>query len=552
MHAGLASGPDSATASVPTTATGTSSTGGVSLKDALTAPQVEPDQLGQIRYFGDYELLAEIARGGMGVVYRARQVSLNRPVALKMLSSARLASAEEVRRFRAEAEAAANLDHPQIVSIYEVGNHECFHYYSMRLIDGPNLAARTTELMRDPRAAARLMAAVARAVGHAHRRGILHRDLKPSNILLDADGAPYVADFGLARRIEADSSLTRPGAVLGTPSYMAPEQAAGSPPTTAIDVYALGAILYELLTGRPPFRGATVAETLRLVQDREPIRPRALNLKADRDLETIALRCLEKAPRQRYASADAVAEELERWLAGRPIQARPVGSAHRVWRWCGRNPAISGLTATVLLLGFLLTTTLIIGRSPIADSPQASRVGRTTDSDRLGQPESSGNVFDQAVDLAAFGDSKKQREIQVRTLNRLSETVDPDGDCKIERGNEWIRITVPGSLHTLAPQIKVRVATPKDGEPPKPEGPGYLINSPRVLTDIDGDFLFRATVGGRLDAGLDPAMDPRGRKLPFAIQGGGILVWQDEKNFFRLERSIGTVNGAEPVLGPVW
>jgi eukaryotic-like serine/threonine-protein kinase len=330
---------------------------------------------GVLRYFGDYELQSEIARGGMGVVYRARQVSLDRTVALKMILAGQLATPSQVQRFRLEAEAAAKLDHPNIVPIFEIGEHEGQHYYSMKLIGGRNLAGWAGEGRAETdaggRKAARLVAAVARAVHYAHQRGILHRDLKPTNILLDARGEPHVTDFGLAKLTNENSDMTGTAAVLGTPGYMAPEQAGGEArqATTATDVYGLGAILYELLTGRPPFRGETPLQTMRQLLEEEPVPPNQLlreaqignsaasgqRSKIHADLETICLKCLHKDPAARYGSAAALAEDLEHWLAGRPISARPMGVFERLWSRTKRDPKLAGLTASVIVLLLAIT-----------------------------------------------------------------------------------------------------------------------------------------------------------------------------------------------------
>ena len=245
----------------------------------------------RVRYFGDFELLRVLGRGGMGVVYKARQRSLNRTVAVKMIRAGLWAGDDEVRRFRNEAETVANLDHPQIVTIYEVGEHDGRHYFSMQFVDGPSLAEALPRYAADPTAAARLVAAVARAVHHAHQRGILHRDLKPSNVLLDAEGQPHVTDFGLAKRIEGHGDASVSGSILGTPSYMSPEQTTGrrGSATTAADVYGLGAVLYATLTGRPPFQGESVAETLERVRERSPERPCLVNRRVRHDPATVRL-----------------------------------------------------------------------------------------------------------------------------------------------------------------------------------------------------------------------------------------------------------------------
>jgi len=349
----------------------------------------EDPEMGQssqaVRYFGDYELLRVIAQGGMGIVYSARQVSLNRILALKMVRAGRLASPEDLMRFRLEAEAAAHLDHPHIVPIYEVGEHEGHHYFSMKLIAGGNLADQAQRFHREPRAAARLMATVARAVHYAHQRGILHRDLKPANILLSGSPedppdrmSPMVADFGLAKRVEAPDSggVTSSGSILGSPRYMAPEQAEGRREsiTTAVDIHALGAIFYELLTGSPPFRGDSVLEILRQVREEEPGRPRSINPLVPRDLETIVLKCLEKSPQKRYHSAEALAADIDRWLANMPIQARPASPLERLSKWARRRPAAAGLIA---LAGFFSLATVLAIRGHVAAAKLQSAVAQT-------------------------------------------------------------------------------------------------------------------------------------------------------------------------------
>jgi WD40 repeat protein/tRNA A-37 threonylcarbamoyl transferase component Bud32 len=299
-----------------------------------------------------YEIVGELGRGGMGVVYKARQIRLNRPVALKMILAGAHAGGDAAARFLAEAEAVAQLQHPNIVQIFHIDEHAGFPYFEMEFVGGGSLADRLDGTPRPPREAARVTEIVARAIAEAHRQGIVHRDLKPGNILLTPEGTPKVADFGLAKLLNVESGLTRTDSVLGSPSYMAPEQAEGKTkevgPTA--DVYALGAILYELLTGRPPFRGATVLETLEQVKTAEPVPPSRLVPRLPRDIETICLKCLQKDPSRRYESAAALAEELRRFQAGEPIVARPVGSVERAWRWCRRNPVVAGLTAAVLLL----------------------------------------------------------------------------------------------------------------------------------------------------------------------------------------------------------
>jgi len=321
---------------------------------------------------GDYELLEEVGRGGQGVVFRARQKSLNRIVALKVISLGQWASEAHIRRFRREAEAAARLDHPNIVPIHEIGERDGSCYFSMKFMEGGQLDEIVSHTAMPMHQTAELIAKLARTVHYAHEHGILHRDIKPGNILLDETGQPHLTDFGLARLVEAGSTVTRTREVLGTPSYMAPEQAAGE--TTKIshttDIYGLGAVLYHLLTGHPPFSGATTYETIKLLIETEPRSPRLLNPKVDRELSTICAKCLEKDPQRRYSSAIALAHDLEHWLKHEPIQAHRAGIFLRGSKWVQRKPAIAAVVALSLALGAAMgwniwNTEFV--RSPIAN-----------------------------------------------------------------------------------------------------------------------------------------------------------------------------------------
>jgi len=319
---------------------------------------------------GDYQLMEEIGCGGQGVVYRARQKSLNRIVALKVIGLGRWATKAHIKRFRFEAETAASLDHPCIVPIHEIGESDGSCYFSMKLVEGRRLDEVIKCEPLSPRRAVELIIKLARTVHYAHKRGILHRDIKPGNILIDADGEPHLTDFGLARLVERESTVTGTMAeALGTPSYMAPEQATGDATqfTSATDVYGLGAVFYHLLTRRPPFIGGTIYKTVRLVLETDPQQPRLLNPKVDRDLETICLKCLEKDPQRRYSSALALAEDLERWLRHEPIQARRTGALTRGKKWLRRNPTVA---LSVVSLGALAATVgMMIWKSERARHP---------------------------------------------------------------------------------------------------------------------------------------------------------------------------------------
>jgi TolB-like protein/Flp pilus assembly protein TadD len=361
--------------------------------------------------FGDYELLEQIGRGGQGVVFRARQKSLNRVVALKVINLGQWASKAHVKRFRREAEAAARLEHPSIVPIYEVGERDGSCYFSMKFVEGGQLDEVAKRKPMPPRSAVELIAKVAQTVHYAHDHGILHRDIKPGNILLDANGEPHLTDFGLARLVESESSVTQTLDVLGTPSYMAPEQAVGNNAavSSATDVYGLGAVLYQLLTGQPPFAGGTTYETVKLLEDTEPRPPRLLNPKVDRDLSTICLKCLEKDPRRRYPSALALAEDLERWLKHEPIQARHTGVFARGTKWVRRNPTSALLAASLIALA--AAAGWIVWKSEFVRQPLATGIAVLPFENLSEQREDAGAFVDGVQDdiltkLARIADLK--------------------------------------------------------------------------------------------------------------------------------------------------
>jgi serine/threonine protein kinase/multisubunit Na+/H+ antiporter MnhF subunit len=320
-----------------------------------------PNESPPIRSFGNYEVIEEIARGGMGVVYRARHKRLNRTVALKMIRSGQFASGDDRARFNLEAEAAAKLDHPGITPIYEIGEFQNQPYFAMKLIEGGSLADRLNEYVGDYQKVARMVADIADAIHHAHQRGTLHRDLKPNNILIDNDGHPLVTDFGLAKITDHESGVTRTGAIMGTPGYMPPEQAAsGKFVTAAADIYSLGAILFSLLTGRPPFQGDSVMETVMQVVNKDAPRPSSFVATIPIELELICLKCLARDPEQRYSSAAELAKDLERWLMGDPVSVRPPNLGGMAWKWFRENVALAGMIAAMGVVMAIFVSLIVL------------------------------------------------------------------------------------------------------------------------------------------------------------------------------------------------
>jgi serine/threonine protein kinase/Flp pilus assembly protein TadD len=386
--------------------------------------------------FGDYELLEEIGRGGQGVVYRAHQKSLNRTVALKVIGLGYWATEAHLKRFRREAEAAASLDHSGIVPIYEVGEREGSCYFSMKFVDGGQLEEVARRAPISIRHAVELIVKVARTVHYTHEHGILHRDIKPGNILLDAKGEPLLTDFGLARLLETKSTVTHTMDVLGTPSYMAPEQAVGNNAavSSATDVYGLGAVLYQLLTGHPPFAGGTTYETIQLLLNAEPRQPRLLNPKIDRELSTICLKCLEKDPKRRYSSALALAEDLEHWLKHEPIRAKRSGFVTRARKWVRRKPAIAALIASLVALAAAMGWN--VWRSELISRPATKGVAVLPFENLSGDP-----------DNAYFADG-----IQEEILTRLASIADLK---VISRTSTQRYQSKPRNLSQIAKQLGV-------------------------------------------------------------------------------------------------
>jgi WD40 repeat protein/predicted Ser/Thr protein kinase len=414
-------------------------------------------QAGHLPSLPGYEVLGELGRGGMGVVYRARQMGLNRVVALKVILAGEHAGPGEVDRFRREAEAAARLQHPHIVQIHDIAEHQGRPFFSMEYLPGGSLDKKLAGTPLPARQAAELVEALARAVQAAHERGVVHRDLKPANVLLTEDGTPKVADFGLAKRLDGSGAQTQTGAVMGTPSYMAPEQAAGRARDLgpATDVYALGAILYEALTGRPPFKAATPVETIQQVLSEEPVPPARLQRQLPRDLETVCLKCLEKEPQGRYATAADLADDLGRFLKGAPVQARPVRAWERGLKWARRRPALAGLA----MVGVVALVSVVAGGLWFARAREMERLAQEKE-DLRGIAEAERDEASRQRDEAGRqrDEANKQRALVRRTLyfsrinmadrawhdndmarmEQLLEELRPGpGDAEDLRGFEW-------------------------------------------------------------------------------------------------------------------
>jgi WD40 repeat protein len=464
-----------------------------------------------------YEIVRELGRGGMGVVYQARQLALNRVVALKMILAGGHAGADELARFRLEAETLALLRHPNIVQIYEVGTHEGRPFLALEFLEGGSLVGQLEQGTPAPTAAAALAEVLARAVHAAHERGIVHRDLKPENVLLDRDGTPKITDFGLAKRLEDQAGQTASNAVVGTPSYMAPEQAAGKSSRVgpAADVYALGAILYRLLTGRPPFEGPTTMDVLMQVVADEPVPPRRLCPRVPRDLETVCLKCLRKQTGERYADALELAEDLRRFQGGEPIRARPVGLAERLLKWARRRPttaAAYGLGLLVLLLGYVGISTSWLWQRAVRAAFQAEAARQEATEARQELVRLS---YFRSVDLAHRQWSDREFVRADQCLRECPESL---------RGWEWdyVRRLCPGNLLTLCGNIGVAT-----GVAFSPDGlrlaSTFSDQTVKIWDAQTGQEVL--TLKGHAGAVTSVAYSPDGRRLASASADRTVRVW---------------------------
>jgi len=492
----------------------------------------------RVRYFGDYEIESELARGGMGVVFRARQISLNRPVALKMILAGQLANETDVKRFYTEAEAAANLDHPGIVPIYEIGEHEGQHFFSMGFVEGRSLAQRLAEGPLPPHEAAALLVNVAEAIDYAHSRGVIHRDLKPGNILLDGSGHPRVTDFGLAKKLQSDSGLTGSGQIMGTPSYMPPEQAGGHRGDVgpAADVYALGATLYALVTGRPPFQAASAMDTVLQVIGEEPVPPRRLNASIPLDLETICLKCLQKEPGRRYASAAALADDLRRFLNGEPILARPVGPAERARKWVRRNKVVAALLAAVfattiggsvgvtVALIYALRAKKEVGRQLIltTDAEGRERTARLATAEQLNKTEAA--LLD--ANTAVYVNHISRAQISL-AADDVHEAVRALGRTRPElRSWEYAYLDACGGRRAEAPAVAISECTAVASSP---DGSRVALAGPASPPEQTAIVIVADAASGRETARLSGRFNPRQMGLAFHPDGRRLATasWEE-------------------------
>lgn len=441
-----------------------------------------------LRYFGDYELHEEIARGGMGVVYRARQVRLNRQVALKMIRAGKFSSGTEIQRLRVEAEAAAQLDHPAIVPVFEVGEHEGLHYFTMAFVEGETLSAKLSNGPMPVRAAAKLMQTVAEAVAYAHEKGVIHRDIKPGNILIDSSGQPRVSDFGLAKQVTSDNELTTTGQILGTPSYMPPEQALGKADEVgrSSDIYSLGGVLYAAITGRPPFQAATSVETLRLVVEQQPLAPRLLNPSIPRDLETICLKCLEKSISRRYLSAKDVAEELQRFHNGDPILAQPAGKLRRLARWYRRHWAVATTGLSILLT--VSTVAGVLGLTASRLKSELTKTAKAESAERKANQDAQGRLWIAYLNEANAQHRSRQsgqRLGALRSIRKAMEILTPAG-----RSVDELRTAASAAL--CLPDLEVEKTWPHSSRHLQ-----FAVNGELSLFGFDdatrGEFIVRDT-----------------------------------------------------------